>query len=232
MGHLAEKYTTAQREAMATAYIDRGIRPARRVVEAAARGELVLDGETLEPFPTSEGTVRDVARKLKNRRAGKAKSAIAQMRGHDGPAALKRRLLAAADQELAVEEGKRRGRRDIPRLQQIARMAREASAIPEPGDPIPVKPGEKIPGTQQTAGGKTRGGLAGAILQAAGEPRVSTRTGGTGRAPAQETTHNTTHGSEEDAHAQQTQDQQQQAGTQQQGSPGSWASDQVAALQG
>jgi hypothetical protein len=227
MGHLAEKYTRQQREAMAVAYVDRGIKPASRVVEAAARGELVLDGDTLAPFDTSEGTVRDVARKLRNRRAGKAKSAVAAMRGHDGPAALKRRLLAAADQELAVEENKRRGRRDIPRLQQIARMAREASAIPEPGDPVPVKPGEKIPGTKQTAGGKTTGGLAGAILAAAGQtrPRSNARD-----VPAPDVqTRNTTHGEETSVRTPAL-EQQHASSSEQQGGPGSWASEQVGAL--
>jgi hypothetical protein len=166
-------YTPAQREAMAVAVLDKHVKPAARVVELAAGGHLELDGERLAPFATNASTVRDCARKVRNRRAGELRSTTAMQHPRDAAHALQRRLFAMADQELAVEEGKRRGRRDPERMRQIARAIREAAAIPAPDEPRPTQPGQKRPGTQTTEGGKTTGGLAGAIL--ASNARVSTR---------------------------------------------------------
>jgi hypothetical protein len=167
-------YTPKQREALAFAYLDRHIRPAERVVELAAAGNLELDGEQLAPFATSPSTVRNCASKVRRRRAGELKSTTAMQHPRDAAHALQRRLFSVADQELAVEEAKRRGRRDPERLRQIARAIREAVAIPAPGDTPPVAPGQKRPGTQTTEGGATTGGLAGRIL--ASSARVETRT--------------------------------------------------------
>jgi hypothetical protein len=173
MPRLETIYTPKQREALAFAYLDRHIRPAERVVELAAAGQLELDGEQLAPFAVAPSSVRDCASKVRRRRAGELKSTTAMQHPRDAAHALQRRLFSVADQELAVEEAKRRGRRDPERLRQIARAVREAVAIPAPGDTPPVAPGQKRPGTQTTEGGATRGGLAGAIL--ASSARVETR---------------------------------------------------------
>lgn len=161
-------YTNQQREALATTYEDRHVRPASRVAELAAAGELVLDGERLAPFATSENTVRDCARKLRNRRAGELKSNLATAPPRDAIETLRRRLISLADRELAELEKMRRGKVPLERLRQIVRVAREAAALPGPDDPRPVQPGQKRPGTQTTEGGKTTGGMAGAILNATG----------------------------------------------------------------
>lgn len=165
-GAFEEVYTDAQREAMATAYVDRGIKPARLVVELAERGELV-DG--LEPFTVHgrENTVRDCARKLRDRRAGRLASEAARQPPRDAIEALRRRLVSAIEHELTAIEreqrkaGKDAGSVDPERLRQLARAVREAALIPEPGK---VAPAAKPPAEQGKRSNVTRGGLAGRIL--------------------------------------------------------------------
>jgi hypothetical protein len=168
-------YTDQQREALATAYEDRRVRPAARVAELAAAGELTLDGDKLAPFATTENTVRDCARKLRNRRAGELKSSLATLPPRDAVEVLRRRLISLADRELSVLEHSRRGKVQIERLRQIVRVVREASALPGPDDPRPAQPGQRKPGTGEHEGGRTSGGMAAAILGAASQSaRVET----------------------------------------------------------
>jgi len=219
-------YTSTQREALAVTYVDRKVRPARRVVDLAAAGSLELDGVTLEPFKTNENTVRDEARKLRNRRAGKVKSEVAAMPPRDAVEALRRRFVNVLDAELEAVENRPRGKRDPERLRQIARALREVAAIPGPTEPRPVKPGQKNPGTQTTNGGTTKGGLAGAILAA--DARVSTRaTGQDSTAAETSPTHGTDGGDSAGTH-----DVDESAEQGMTDAPGSWASERVSALQG
>jgi hypothetical protein len=175
MPAFSKVYTDAQRDALAEAVVDRGLRPAQ-VVELAAAGELRHAGERLAAFPANVNSVRDYARKLKARRAGRTSSGLDDQAPRDAIETLRRRLVNAAEQEIAAEERKPRGKRSLERLRQCARLLREAAALPGPDDPRPTQPGQKIPGTQKVAGGKTTGGMAGAILSAAGRSgRVETR---------------------------------------------------------
>ena len=174
----APKYTDDQREAMASAIVDRGIRPAERVSALARAGELTLNGEKLDAFDPPASTVRSCARKLRQRRAGTLKRDIEKENPRDALEQLRLRLVRVADQELAVQERKRRGHRDPEKIRQIARAAREIAAIPE--RPLPP-PGKVDPDTGRKPSGPTTGGLGGAILAAAAktEPaRVETQ--GTG----------------------------------------------------
>ncbi len=169
LGHVSTfqaNYTDRQRDALACAVVDRGIKPARVVVALAEKGELE-DG--LPPFKVVGGaaTVRDFARKLRMRRAGEVKSELAKKPPADALEALRQRMIAAGDEHLA--EGARRrkaGRHDPEYDRQVARLLREIAAIPGPNDPRPPKPGAHIPGAPSgvTAGGPTRGGLAGRML--------------------------------------------------------------------
>jgi hypothetical protein len=227
MGHLAERYSHAQREGAALAYLDHGMRPARLVREALAAGRLTYDGEPVPACDMPESTILTNVTRLKNRRAGKVQSELAQLPARDAAEALKRALAAMTEQEIRALQRQKIGKRDPERIRQLARAAREIAAIPDRADPATVKPGEKIPGTQQTAGGKTTGGLAGAILAAAGQTRprgnarevpapdvpTYSRDEGQGhgvRTPAHEQHHDHEHSSD--------------------GEPGSWASDQVGAI--
>lgn len=153
-------YTDAQREAMAEAYEDHGIRPAAKVAVLAEAGKLPAG---LEPFEVKGGaaTVRDCARKLRNRRAGRLASETAKRPPRDAIESLRIRLLSAIDHELAQVEGDQRKRGkdakpvDPERLRQLARALREAAAIPERTDPTPPKPGHGP--KAERVGGQTRG---------------------------------------------------------------------------
>jgi hypothetical protein len=80
------------------------------------------------------------------------------------------RLIRMIDLELATEERKRNGKRDLERIRQLGRAAREAAALPELNGPRPPSPGSKAAGSNPTSGG-----LGGAILKAHGTTgRVST----------------------------------------------------------
>lgn len=226
MPAIEAKYSAAQREAIATAYVDRGVRPASRVVQLAAEGKLTLDGETLDAFDTRIGTVRDAARKLRLRRAGSAHSATVKADPRDAVEALRRRLIALADRELAVLENRRRGTVDPERLRQIARVVREVAALPGPSDPRPPTPGRSNATTQRT-GAETTSGLAGSLLKAAGmaAPRVQTREGKTARDLHH--TQGTRDSSSAAAHAHEDAPEQQQGEE-----PGAWARAQFDTQQG
>ena len=156
-----EKYSQDQRDAMAYAYEDRGIRPARRVVELAAAGELTLNGERLEPFTTNLDTVRDQARILRKRRAGELTSRLVAESPRDAVETLRRRLVSLADSEIGELEKQKPGKRDPERMRQLARVVLEASRIPGPSDPRPANERDR---TGQRV--ESRHGLAGALVKA------------------------------------------------------------------
>ena len=162
---------------MAIAVVDRGIHPARRVVELAAAGQLVgAAGDPLPPFETNPSTVRDQARLLRRRRAGEAVSTLAAQPHRDAIEALRRRLVSVADTMLTAYERdvKRDAAKANPeRFRQIIRCVREAAGLPGPNDPRPPAPGQKVGGERD--GGETTGGLAGQVLKAAGMGRPPVR---------------------------------------------------------
>lgn len=163
MPAFVEKYTAEQREAMAAAYVDRKIRPARAVVQLAAEGKLTLHGEPLEPFETNENAVRDFARKLRKKRAGEVVSDLATKPPRDAIEALRRRLVNVADAMLRDVELQKPGEVEPERLRQIMRCVLEASKLPGPTDPRPAQ------GQARDADGKrgpqTTGGVGGALLR-------------------------------------------------------------------
>jgi hypothetical protein len=181
-GLFESKYTDEQRDAVAFAYEDRKVRPATRVVALAAAGELEHQGEKLPAFTVTENTVRDLASKLRKKRAGIVSSKLAEIAPRDAIEQLRRRLVNAADALLMDYERtleRKASDADPERLRQITRVVREAAAVPGPNDPRPPAPGAKQQG--QREGGETKGGLAGGILHAH-------RTGQTGAAePAAQT---------------------------------------------
>src|SRR4051794_31007310 len=141
MAAFQAKYTPDQREAIASAVIDRGA-SAPRVVELAAAGQLTdSNGAQLEPFTVPANTVRSEARKAKKRRQGKAASDLGKAEPRDAVEALRRRIVTMLDEELGVEERKRKGNRDPERVRQICRAMREAAAIPGLKEPAKTAPG-------------------------------------------------------------------------------------------
>lgn len=166
------KFSPEQRDAVAHAYEDRRIRPARRVAQLASLGELTTsDGTILPPFKISIDYIRDLAADLRRRRLGHKTSQLAALPPRDAIEHLRRRLVNAADAELQTLERQKPGTRDLERLRQIGRLIREAQAIPPPTEPRPPAPGARANG--QRDGGETRGGLAGQLLN---DHRRSSRT--------------------------------------------------------
>lgn len=160
-------YTDEQREAVAFATVDRGIRPYRRVVELARLGDLTHNGQKLDPFDITESYVSDLARKRRKARAGQQTSQLAAAPPRDAIEALRRRLVNAADAMLEHLEKQIRndaGKADPERLRQIMRAVREAAALPGPTDPRPPAPGATKGGKRN--GAETKGGMAGSILAA------------------------------------------------------------------
>jgi hypothetical protein len=160
-------YTDEQRDAIATAYEDRRIRPARRVVELAEAGELA---EGLAAFTVHGGanTVRDFARKLRRRRSGQLVTETAKRAPRDAIESLRVRLISVAEIELTRierEQKKRGAKADPERIRQLARAIREAAAIPTRDEVPTPKPG--YGGKGERVGAATRTGpgtLAGSIL--------------------------------------------------------------------
>jgi hypothetical protein len=232
VGNFDPKYTAAQREAAAIAYVDLGMRPAARVVAAAKAGTLRLGDEPVPACEMPEATVRDLARELRNRRAGKVKSETAAMPARDAAEALKRNLAAMCEQEIAAESRRRVGKRDPERIRQLARAAREIAAIPDRADPNPRTPGRRDPETgAMSNGGATVGGLAGTILKAHGQGPQRTR-GNAGQTAAPETPSSSKAHVETHTQAQQASETTSAQGTEGEGVPGSWASEQASALVG
>lgn len=216
-------YTDEQRDALATAYEDRRIRPARRVVELAQAGELA-PGLAAFTVHGGDNTVRDMARKLRARRAGQHVRETSKRAPRDMLETLRVRLVAIVEEEIArVErEQKKRGAKPIDpdRLRQLARALREAAAIPTRDEPAAPKPGHGP--IAQRQGGATRSSatLAGRILadasrqgETAHEPSIERRDSAeTGRATAGSSGSGDSETGENE------------------GSPGAWTREQIAAL--
>lgn len=181
MSTFQAKYTDEQKDAIVAAYLDQGIRPARKVCDLAAAGKLGL-----EPFTITQDMVRWAARRERQRRVGKITSQLAQQPPRDAIEAMRRRLVNLTDALLKDAERKAgRKEHDPKRLTEIARCLREIAAIPGPNDARPVKPGDKIPGGGGAKNGeRTRSGPVAAMLAELQHERVHpAKTVQTGTAP-------------------------------------------------
>jgi hypothetical protein len=167
MPHIAAKYSVEERDAMGVGMVDRGM--SAHEVKAAAEAGLLerSDGTRLPPFDPPVSSIRAYARVVRKRRAGKASSEAAKLPPRDAVESVRIRLIRMIDLELATEERKRNGKRDLERIRQLGRAAREAAALPELNGPRPPSPGSKAAGSNPTSGG-----LGGAILKAHG-PRAA-----------------------------------------------------------
>lgn len=172
MAHIAPKYSVEERDAMGLGMVDRGM-SAQEVKTAAEAGLLERsDGTRLPPFEPPVASIRHYARVIKKRRAGRASSEAAKLPPRDAVESVRIRLIRMIDLELATEERKRNGKRDLERIRQLGRAAREAAALPELNAPRPRAP-DAQPGGNRTP----TGGLGGQILKAhrTTGPRVETR---------------------------------------------------------
>lgn len=176
MGTFTPIYSDDQRDAILQAGVAEGLRPIRVICERAAAGTLLLKGEPVPAFNVPESTVAGIVRTATRKREGKAPSKLAELPTGDAIESLRRRLVNAADAQLAATEkaisrskGAKATAAQCEELRQIARAVREIAAIPGPkGEPATARPpGATIPGETKNDGGPTRGGLAGSILKAA-----------------------------------------------------------------
>jgi hypothetical protein len=203
------KYSNAQADAIASAWNDRGMRPAKRVQELARAGELTdPTGEKIPGFEIAEGTIRSLARHARRRRRGEIRSPLSEAGPRDAIEIMRRRMANMIDGEMAVEERKRVGNRDAERMRQLCRAALEAARLPGPTDPRPLSPAAKDADGKRTEGG-ARGGLAGPMMRdlrsngtgggtVQNAPPLPTHHGdreGTGSAPPFERADSTTDGS-------------------------------------
>jgi hypothetical protein len=169
----AAKYTDKQRDAVGRAYVELGVRPWLRVVEMAAAGELEWGGERLPPFELKEETARDFGRRWRKRPGAWERPAgpLEDAPPRDAIETLRRDLVTTAEEMLAEIRALPPAKRNPRRLREIMRCVREAAPLPGPTEPSPPAPGEKRDGHRD--GGETRGGPAGALIQAHREsPRM------------------------------------------------------------
>lgn len=159
-------YSDDQRDAVITAYNDRGIRPARLIAELASRGELEYNGVRLEPFKVAIGTILHYAREQRLKRQGRIDSNVASMPPIDAVEALRRRLVAALDHELAAIEKLQKNKHQglAERIRITARAAREVQALTLTTGPKAQRTREDKPSQERGASGET-GGIAGAMLR-------------------------------------------------------------------
>lgn len=141
MAFMADKYSAEQKRAAALAYLDDGIRPARRVRELAATGALELDGEKLPPYEITDDMVRKSAEFLRKERFGLAASKLAQKPNRDAVEALRRRAVSYVDHEMQIlERRQKRGRtgaKDHEVMDRLIRMTKNIAALPDHDDPRP-----------------------------------------------------------------------------------------------
>lgn len=157
-----------QREAVLSAYFDRGTRPASRILPLAAAGELLDSrGEKVPAFTVGDSTMYGWIRKEKSRRIGRTRSPLAELPRGDAIENLRVRLVNTADAMLRAFERqieRDASKADPERHRQITRCVLEASKLPGPNDPPPPSPdaGRK----DGARGPQTTGGLAGTLLKA------------------------------------------------------------------
>lgn len=174
MAAFDEHYSDEQRDAIASAWNDKGVRPAVRVAQLALAGELTRpDGSKLAPFggrdgkPVPEGTVRSLARDERLRRRGETNSELAKAAPRDAVEMLRKRLVSVTDSEIARLERVQVKAPSEPvnaeQVRQLARAVLEIARLPGPTDPRP--PSAATRDADGKRGPQATGGLAGALMK-------------------------------------------------------------------
>lgn len=140
------RYTPEQKQALAAAYLDRGIRPSAAVLELAEQGELTLGSEKLPPFTVNPKSFQSLMSDERKRRSGRTRKQIVRIAHIDAVEDLRQRYVAVADHELRKIEDQQgfrgnKGEIDLERLRQVGRLIREAAALPaQKGDRAKTPP--------------------------------------------------------------------------------------------
>jgi hypothetical protein len=162
---VTERWTDEQRAAVAIAVVERGLSASTAAALAAAGDLKGADGNRLEPFPMPATSVRTYVARYRRKRAGGIDSPLAELPHRDAVEQVRRRFANVIAAELEHLERQKAGTRDLERLRQLKRAAREWAALPDRTEPRPVKPGARADGKRQ--GAETKPGtdtIAGRIL--------------------------------------------------------------------
>lgn len=152
------KYNNEHWQAIYDAKFARGL-SYRRIAELAKTGELGP-----EPFEISALYVGEMCRKEKRRRQGKNRSPLVNLDPKDSTEEMRIRLLSLWDSERLAVEREKEGKRDLARLEQLAKLSLAIARIPGPKDPTPKNPATKD--AEGKRGPELRGGAAGALISA------------------------------------------------------------------
>ena len=143
-------YTHEQREAIEQAWLDRQMRPARRICELAAAGLLTCDGVHVPSFTIPRSSVSTIGNEAKRRWEGKAKTALRNQSRATVVETMRQRLTSLTDHELKrVERGVKGNREKAVDPQWITRMATSiarVASLPAPDElRLPLAPGQHDP---------------------------------------------------------------------------------------
>jgi hypothetical protein len=162
MAAFERKYAGERLRAILAARFDKGL-SFPEISKRAKAGELVPD----DPFEISTGYLGKLCAREAKARELRFTSPLAEKPHRDAIEELRRGLVAAADDMLTDYRNvakKTPAKADPGRGREIARLIREAAAIPAMREDTPQKPGHKTNG--QTTEGQTRHGPAGQLLAA------------------------------------------------------------------
>ena len=161
------KYTDDQREAIETAGIDRGTRPAAIVALARAGDLRTGAGGRLEPFDVPRATVQTIIRNARRRRAGDVIAPEAALSARDAVEVLRTRMVNAISAEISrIERRHKATGKEGSELAQLAKAVRELAAIPGPDGKAPhgTGPSEAREVTPRTRATTTHSPLGRAML--------------------------------------------------------------------
>jgi hypothetical protein len=152
------KYSPAQWQAIYDARFARGLEYSR-IATLAIEGEL-----TGEPFEITATYIGEKCRHERKRRAGKNRRPIADLATKDANDFMRQSLLNLWDSERVELERQKPGKRDVARLEQLAKTAIVIARIPGQKDLAPKNPANRQEDGRRAP--ELRGGTAGALLKA------------------------------------------------------------------
>lgn len=196
MGRFQAKWSREQKDAVASAVLDRGLTQ-KHAYELARTGNLAPTPEAapLPPYDMPLGTIASLIKDERKRRRGTAQRPIEHLGARDAVELLRLRLVRLTDSTLERIERRMNNPNRAPEaadaalLRECARLVREIQSIPGRHDtPLP-KPGALVNGKQPE--GPTRTGLGADILRDAGRNTTQRGTAPETPLPAQPYTEDT-----------------------------------------
>lgn len=174
-GHFVAKYSDTQKAAVIAEKERDPKATYGEISRRLAAGDIFLDGEPVEPIEMDPYYIGQLVRDHRRKVRGEVDSGLSKMTHGDAMEAVRKRLLALTEYQLAREERKMRNKggsaaKDIDptKIQQLARAAREIAHL----DPDPVRGRKPAPGARKGSepSGGTNGttpttGLAGEIMR-------------------------------------------------------------------